>query len=95
MATSHFEKIRFLTLEQVDEVFELSLDSLHQFRDANDMLSPDIVKAIVENHLWFLLKELFDAENPTMRALETVPPWAAPESSAPAKKPRKRAAGKV
>lgn len=67
MATSHFEKIRFLTLEKVQEVFDLSLDSLHEFRDANDMLSPDIVKAIVETNLWLCLGELFAEEDPTMQ----------------------------
>ena len=95
MATSHFEKIRFLTLEQVQEVFDLSLDSLGDFTDANGMLSPDIVKAIVETHLWFRLQKLFDAEDPTMRMPETLPPWAAHESCAPAKKPRKRTVAKV
>lgn len=67
MATSHFEKIRFLTLEQVQQVFDLSLDSLFEFRDSNDMLSPDIVKAIVETQLWLSLGELFAEEDPTMQ----------------------------
>lgn len=67
MATSHFEKIRFLTLEQVQEVFDLSLDSLDDFIDANDMVSPDIVKAIVETYLWLCLGELFAEEDPTMQ----------------------------
>lgn len=67
MATRRLEKVRFLTLEQVQELFDLSLDSLSDFTDANEMLSPEIVKAIVENHLWFRLQKLFDAENPTMR----------------------------
>ena len=66
MATSHFEKVRFLTLEQVQEVFDLSLDSLGDFTDSNEMLSADIVKAVVNTNLWFRLQELFDAENPTM-----------------------------
>lgn len=39
METRHFEKIRFLSLEQVQEVFEDSLNSLREFRDANDLLS--------------------------------------------------------
>lgn len=67
MATSHFEKIRFLTLEQVQEVFEQSLDSLREFEDANSMLSIDIVKAIVEGRLWGRLQEVFDEEDPTMQ----------------------------
>lgn len=66
MATSHFEQVRFLTLEQVQEVFDLSLDSLGDFTNANGMLSPDIVKAVVNTHLWFRLQELFDTEDPTM-----------------------------
>lgn len=67
MATSRLEKVRFLTLEQVQEVFDLSLDSLGDFIDANDMVSPDIVKAIVETHLWLCLGELFAEEDPTMQ----------------------------
>lgn len=67
MATSHFERIRFLPIEQIQEVFEDSCDSLRDFRDANDMLSIAIVKDIVEAHLWVRLQELYESENPTMQ----------------------------
>jgi hypothetical protein len=51
MTSSHVEGVRYLTLMQVQEAFELSIDSLHEFRDANGMLSSDIVKAVFEGYL--------------------------------------------
>lgn len=76
MATSHLEKLCFLSLEQVQNVFETSLDSLFGLitNDA-ELLSPETIKNAVQYQLWFALEDLYETELPQyMRVPEVTPP---------------------
>lgn len=90
MATSHLEKLPFLTFENIDYIFALSLDSLNGLiADDRPLLSSETVKDVVQCHLWFALEKLYDAELPkSMQAPEVgvqcaasklIPPWALPQ----------------